>query len=461
MNQGSRWRTTKAWREASWPRLESRFTGGLARDRYSLYRSVDMEELRLWYVEGVEPKRADEIDPLMQWLCRPDAPLAWFGELNELHDTDNFGYHALSFLESPSVYLSQNTFFAGRDGAVHGALRGAEERFGMEGFRDFHQFVSHGLPDVRSWFGRSAPNQYVQAGRHLDRLGEAIATERIPKTIQFDPEAYPDRTIVVERLMPLAVALRWREAFDALVVDTAERVGRLCTETARGTVLDRAWRYANGVSRIKAHAEHHWAGAELSLAIRYPSSDHLEAIWPLLVPATRWPRREGGPSDSLVWTLTQVEEPGPNRATRALIRSLWESNFDPVEQVRLDERTLFVRLRMPAHTNLTLEAVHHLCGDMRDFERRYLLKRRRRYDDDNMQSRSNYPGRGVAVIRPLHGKVQAGGLGYDPIKVYFSGGDAALDRILRARCTEVERMDALLGERGRLVRSSRAWKAAL
>lgn len=319
------------------------------------------------------------------------------------------GYHT-GFFEMQKVtyhYFGENTVFEGRETEIYEFFyRKLAPKIGPDVYP--HTLLSLG-PAIDQ-ISRMQVNPYSQIWRKDQEKFEQLSDVPDEK-FNIDPHVAPDDWLyqshmpydplwLARSMCPIEWAYRNPEKFDSAIKPIVEKFRDyyLNTHVSIREVYEKTIE-----ANLVQWAEITCAGGQVSVCIEYERADQLEAMLPLLDPATRFPCKSDDPPNMV--RALPLRKGREFRASYVNVMDLWKAGFQVSKQLVLGDRTLFLQFGAPLRRDRMYWPLMVLSCDVTDLEAR--VKARKSMQDDEIGIKKKV-GKVVYLIEPLVGKCRVG-----------------------------------------------------
>jgi hypothetical protein len=340
----------------------------------------------------------------------------------------------LGVQRSSHIYFGENTPFGGREREIYDYFFTNLSRPPAPGYTFPKNEKTLPRIVIRSLLGATLKyispltvNPYCQYWR-ANEYAAKIVHSQPDLDYRFDRKR--DLRQLALSFCPIEWGWRHAEQFDPLIAPVVHEARALLTE------VNPALRDAYEITieeMLEQYVEDTAAGGRISACVRYQTNAQLQAMLPLLWPATRYPKHLDQP-EGLVLALPPTSDSG-FRISRVLVENLWRVGFVPDRVIELDDRTLFVQARMPLFPEDMIRAVAALCHDATRLEERIKARPAEPSDEvytDDVEFNDVDYAQGVYFVEPMHGRWRVGNLEISSNKVFHAGGDARINRLVES-----------------------------
>ena len=416
---------SKSKRRASWRALENYFRSN---NQDFLINKHNKAAIRRYYVDGEEPEgyiynpvgpKIAELSCFQKLILEPDATqeqwALWFDPASASSRQRAGGRSFLKLLGGwRDNYIGygfgENTFFNGREKEIYEYFFEIEGRKITYPVSDDESLTSLlALPScIKYPMCRMKINPNYIGWRFAETRFAEVANLSPDRFEKFDPES--DTQELASSICAIEWAHRHPDKFDAAVKPMVALCHSFYTNT-NGTVCTI---YEQTIeSKIDCWAESTGAGGSMNIVVQYDSTEHLEAIIPLLNYKTRYPCNEDD-EEGVVKALPLLK--GRNyRVSYHLIQNYWNSGFEVVRYEKADARTLLIELRLPLSRLQLYPVLNYLIVNSLNIEER--LKAKKNLPGDTLfEDEDPYVGKLVYMIQPMVGKPRIGVILSDKIR---------------------------------------------
>ncbi|MBX2835410.1 MAG: hypothetical protein KTR35_01065 [Gammaproteobacteria bacterium] len=298
-------------------------------------------------------------------------------------------------------YFGSNSFFNSQDKRIYDFFgfddelkdlvfqRKARKKYDLTDFMNIRTYPFY------SYLMKLTADDNLQTGRTVEQWHRRLRA--LPSDIQaIGKDDWTD-----ELLCAIEWGSRHREHFDKNVAALTVRARSIFDDS---DVPDNVKSYFQKTvdKRLQQYLVDHGAGGKMTVAVRYESEEHLDAMLPVLNPNTRYPF-DSGREEGCIYEL--ILRRGYLRASDNIIHSLWKQGtvFDKIE--KYDQTTLVCELKAGLSRGPTIHGVQGLAYDARDLTNRYLAKKAA---DDDVSCAVAKKSNVALVIERLDGGWSAG-----------------------------------------------------
>ena len=375
----------KKKRRASWPAIENYFR----RRGDHLVNKLNKTTMRRYYVERERPRGAMydsykpdayiELSHFEKLILEPDASKEeWEQWFDPTSDSAHFSSHGLGLLEIQGGWenhigwgFGENTLFEGRENEIYEYFYNIEGRKSTYPVSEDESVTSLlSLPScIRYPISRIKINPHYIGCRFAESRFEEVSGMPSGRFKKYDT------TVHAHDLASSMCAIEWAHTYSEKFDSVIKPMVSLC----RSFYTDSNDTIKNIYESVVASQLDDWceatgAGGTMTIAIRYETAEHLEAVIPLLTWKTRYPYT-GEADEGVVKALPRYRDASLRMSFR-LIEKYWSCGFEVNEYRVVNSNTLLIDLTIPLSRLNLYPLLVHLIRNSSNLEER--LKSRKK-----------------------------------------------------------------------------------